>query len=50
MEILGSNCDKNMALVKFRNIEDSFYAIGEMHNKTISGRKIQVSFTKSKLY
>lgn len=39
-----------MALIKFKNIEDSFYAIAEMHNKQVLGRKIQISFTKSKLY
>mgnify|MGYP002359900205 CR=1 FL=1 len=39
-----------MALVQFFNIEDSFSAIAEMHGQTLSGRKIQISFTKSKLY
>jgi RNA recognition motif-containing protein len=39
-----------MALIQFENTEDSFRAISEMHNKPLLGRKIQISFTKSKLY
>ena len=50
VEILGSSYDKNMALIKFKNIEDSFYALAEMHNRAISGRKVQISFTKSQIY
>lgn len=38
-----------MALVKFKNIEDCFYAIAEMHNRAVLGRKLQLSFTKSRL-
>lgn len=38
-----------MALVKFATFEGSFHAISEMHGKNVAGRKIQISFTKSKL-
>ena len=38
-----------MALVKFKTIEDSFNAIAHLHNESFSGRKIQISFTKSKV-
>lgn len=49
MQILHQSSEKNMALVKFYTIEDSFYAISELHNTLLNGRKIQISFTKSKL-
>jgi hypothetical protein len=38
-----------MALVKFYSMEDSFEAIACLHNETFSGRKMQISFTKSKV-
>ena len=50
MQILKNGYEKNMALVQFENIRDSFNAISEMHGCSISGRKIQISFTKSRLY
>ena len=39
-----------MALVRFRNVEDSFNAIANLHNEIFSGRKMQISFTKSKVW
>ena len=39
-----------MALIQFEHIEDSFYAMSEMHGSFLSGRKIQISFTKSRVY
>jgi RNA recognition motif-containing protein len=38
-----------MALVKFSTIEESFRAISEMHGRNFGGRKMQISFTKSKV-
>jgi RNA recognition motif-containing protein len=49
VEVLGSGPDRNMALVRFKNIEDCFYAIAEMHNRAVLGRKLQLSFTKSRV-
>ena len=49
MHILKQSADKNMALVKFYSIEDSFRAIAELHNSVFSGRKMQISFTKSRV-
>lgn len=46
--ILKQGADKNMALVKFYSIEDSFRAIVCLHNSVFSGRKMQISFTKSR--
>jgi RNA recognition motif-containing protein len=39
-----------MALVKFYSMEDSFEAISCLHNEVFSGRKIQISFTKSRIW
>lgn len=41
--------EKNMALVRFSSLKESFQAISELHNKQFGGRKMQISFTKSKL-
>jgi RNA recognition motif-containing protein len=48
VSILKQSNDKNMALVKFYSIEDSFRAIAELHNSLLHGRKMQISFTKSR--
>lgn len=48
VSILKQSTDKNMALVKFYRIEDSFGAISELHNRVYAGRKMQISFTKSR--
>lgn len=39
-----------MALIKFSTMEDSFSAIANVHNEAFGGRKIQISFTKSKVW
>lgn len=49
VKILCYSNEKNMALVKFYSMEDSFEAIAHLHNETFSGRKMQISFTKSKV-
>lgn len=38
-----------MALVKFATLSDSLNAIANLHNESFSGRKLQISFTKSKV-
>lgn len=40
---------KNMCLVKFNTLEESFNALAHLHGTDICGRKIQISFTRSKL-
>jgi RNA recognition motif-containing protein len=49
VKILCYSNEKNMALVKFYSMEDSFEAIAHLHNEVFSGRKMQISFTKSKV-
>ena len=49
VKILCYSNEKNMALVKFYSTEDSFEAISNLHNETFSGRKMQISFTKSRV-
>lgn len=49
VKILMQSNEKNMALVKFSTMKESFEAISELHNKQFGGRKMQISFTKSKL-
>lgn len=49
VKILCYSNEKNMALVKFYSMEDSFEAIANLHNEVFSGRKMQISFTKSKV-
>ena len=48
IHILKQSADKNMALVRYHSIEDSFRAIAALHNSILSGRKMQISFTKSR--
>lgn len=49
VEVLSQGPEKNMALVQFEYIEDSFLAMSEMHGRELSGRKLQISFTKSRI-
>lgn len=49
VQVLKQSGDKNMALVKFSRVEESFGAVAELHNASFSGRKMQISFTKSKV-
>jgi RNA recognition motif-containing protein len=49
VELLNHCAEKNMALVKFASLQESFEAISEMHGRHLGGRKMQISFTKSKL-
>jgi RNA recognition motif-containing protein len=49
IEILTRCADRNMALVKFASMEESFEAISEMHGRNFAGRRMQISFTKSKV-
>lgn len=41
--------DRSMALVRMASLEESFNAVGMLHGRTSSGRKLQISFTKSRL-
>jgi RNA recognition motif-containing protein len=38
-----------MALIKMSKIEDGINALSNLHNHDLSGRKLQISFTKSKI-
>lgn len=49
VKVLKQNADKNMALVEFSSLEDSFDVVANCHNMLIGGRKIQISFTKSQI-
>ena len=49
VKILMQSNEKNMALVRFCSMRESFEAISDLHNKQFGGRKMQISFTKSKL-
>ena len=46
--LLKQSPEKNMALVKFYSIEDSFRGVACLHNSLLYGRKMQISFTKSR--
>jgi len=41
--------NRNMCLIKFATLEESFWAMANLHNHDVGGRKIQISFTRSKL-
>lgn len=49
VKILKQNADKNMALVEFSCLQDSFDVVADCHNMLVGGRKIQISFTKSQI-
>lgn len=40
---------RNMCLVRFKRLEDALKAISIKHNGKLDGRKVKISFTKSKL-
>jgi RNA recognition motif-containing protein len=48
VHVLVQSKEKNMALIRFGNVEDSVRAMATFHNHDILGRKLQISFTKSK--
>lgn len=41
--------NRNMCLIQFASQEESFWAMANLHNHDVGGRKIQISFTRSKL-
>lgn len=47
VSIIGK--DRTMALVRMASLEESFNAVGMLHGRSFSGRKLQLSFTKSRL-
>lgn len=47
VSVLGK--DRSMALVRMASLEESFNAVGMLHGRSFSGRKLQLSFTKSRL-
>ncbi len=49
IKLMCSN-ERNMCLIKYYNFEDSFRAIAYLHDKEFHGRKMQISFTRSKIY
>lgn len=49
VQVLVQSKEKNMALLKFSRLEDSVQAVATFHNHDIMGRKLQISFTKSKI-
>lgn len=47
--MLNEKEKKFMCLIKYRDIEESMRVIAFLHNHEIDGRKLQISFSKSKL-
>lgn len=43
------NEPKNMCLVKMGSLNDSLVAASRLHNKEVRGRKLQISFTRSRI-
>lgn len=43
------NRQKHMALVRLNSIEEALNGAAMLHGKELMGRKINISFTKSKL-
>ena len=41
--------EKNMCLIRYSSFEESFRALAYLHDYDLGGRKIQISFTKSKV-
>ena len=46
--LFGEN-GKNMCLIKMKSVEESLKAIAHLHDTEFNGRKIQISFSRSKL-
>lgn len=49
VQLLLNIKDKFMALVKFSQLEESLNATTALHNREIAGRRVHISFTKSKI-
>lgn len=47
--MLNEKDKKFMCLIKYEKIEESLNAVAFLHNFDICGRKLQISFSKSKL-
>jgi len=41
--------NRNMCLVRYASLEESFWAMANLHNIELGGRKMQISFTRSKI-
>lgn len=49
MKFLFGDNGKNMCLIKLPSIEDALRALAYLHDTDLGGRKIQISFTRSKI-
>eukprot|EP01017_Pseudomicrothorax_dubius_P027440 TRINITY_DN3165_c0_g1_i1.p1 TRINITY_DN3165_c0_g1~~TRINITY_DN3165_c0_g1_i1.p1 ORF type:complete len:580 (-),score=105.25 TRINITY_DN3165_c0_g1_i1:146-1885(-) len=49
LKFLFHENNRNMCLVRFSNLQDSIWALANLHNYDLGGRKIQISFTRSKV-
>lgn len=49
IQFIQQSAYKNMCLVEFENVSQSINAMIHLHNFPIFGRKIQISFTRSKI-
>jgi hypothetical protein len=49
MEWKQNNKDKWMCLVEFGCLNDSLYAMGRLQGKEVGGKKLRLSFTRSRL-
>jgi RNA recognition motif-containing protein len=49
MKFIFMENNRNMCLVKYSGLEESFWAMANLHNQDLGGRKLQISFTRSKL-
>jgi len=49
MKFLFMEGNKNMCLMRMASMEESLSAMGHLHDTDLGGRKVQISFTKSKI-
>eukprot|EP01017_Pseudomicrothorax_dubius_P016625 TRINITY_DN1884_c0_g2_i1.p1 TRINITY_DN1884_c0_g2~~TRINITY_DN1884_c0_g2_i1.p1 ORF type:complete len:373 (+),score=42.83 TRINITY_DN1884_c0_g2_i1:211-1329(+) len=49
MKFLFHDNHRNMCLLRFATLQDGIWAAANLHNYNLEGRKIQISFTRSKV-
>lgn len=49
VKYLAKGSKKGMCLIKFSALSESFEAMASLHGKELDGRKMFISFTRSKI-
>eukprot|EP01017_Pseudomicrothorax_dubius_P045956 TRINITY_DN8031_c0_g1_i1.p1 TRINITY_DN8031_c0_g1~~TRINITY_DN8031_c0_g1_i1.p1 ORF type:complete len:618 (-),score=92.15 TRINITY_DN8031_c0_g1_i1:126-1979(-) len=49
IKFLFHDNNRNMCLIRYTNLSDAVWALANLHNYDLAGRRLQISFTRSKI-